>query len=47
MPDPLINNRYKVLISAFMVGTMKRRSLEIVEMLARRGVDICCIKESR
>ena len=30
-----------------MVGTMKRRSLEIVEMLARRGVDICCIKESR
>ena len=45
--DPLINSRYKLLIGNFNVGTMKERSFEIVEMLSRRRVDICCIKESR
>jgi exonuclease III len=27
------------------VGTMVRRSREVVEMLARRSVDVCCVQE--
>ena len=29
------------------VGTLVRRSREVVEMLARRRVDICCLQEVR
>ena len=29
------------------VGTMKGRSGEIVEMLERRRVDVCCVQETR
>ena len=29
------------------VGTMKGRSREVVEMMARRRVDICCVQETQ
>ena len=29
------------------VGTLVRRSREVVEMLGRRNVDICCLQEVR
>ena len=34
-------------IASWNVGTMKRRSLEVVETLERRNVDICCVQEVR
>jgi len=29
------------------VGTMMGRSREVVEMLARRRVDVCCVQEDQ
>ena len=34
-------------IATVNVGTMSKRSNEIVEMLTRRRVDICCLQETR
>ena len=34
-------------IATLNVGTTKGRSNEIVEMLSRRLIDICCVQESR
>jgi len=36
-----------VRICTINVGTMKGRSREVVEMLARRRVDICCVQETQ
>ena len=36
-----------VRISTVNVGTMVGKSREVVEMLARRNVDICCVQETR
>jgi len=36
-----------VRIGTVNVGTMRGRSREVVEMLARRGVDICCVQETQ
>ena len=34
-------------IATLNVGTMRGRSNEIVEILSRRLIDICCVQESR
>jgi len=34
-------------IAALNVGTMKGRSSEVVETMERRGVDVCCLQETR
>ena len=34
-------------IASLNVGTMKGRSLEVVETLERRSIDICCVQETR
>ena len=38
---------FKVRISSWNVGTMRGKSNEVVETLARRKVDICCAQETR
>ena len=35
------------MVSTINVGTMVGKSREVVEMLARRRVDICCVQETR
>ena len=40
-------NRLMLRIAALNVGTMRGRGSEVVEMLGRRGVDICCVQETR
>lgn len=46
MHQPLIDNvRFRV--GTLNVGTMRGRSGEVVEMLCRRDVDLCCIQECR
>ena len=37
----------RIRIATVNVGTMSKRSNEIVEMLTRRRVDICCLQETR
>ena len=37
----------KLRIATLNVGTIQKRSAEIVEMLSRRNVDICCVQETR
>ena len=38
---------FMVKVCTVNVGTLVRRSREVVEMLARRRVDICCLQEVR
>ena len=38
---------YKLRVATVNVGTMSSRSNEVVEMLSRRGVDVCCLQETR
>ena len=38
---------HKLRIATVNVGTMTGRSNEVVEMLSRRGVDVCCLQETR
>ena len=37
----------KIRVGSVNVGTMKSRGSEIVEMLTRRKIDICCVQETR
>jgi hypothetical protein len=37
----------KIRVGSVKVGTMKSRGSEIVEMLTRRKIDICCVQETR
>ena len=37
----------KLCVATVNVGTMSGRSNEVVEMLTRRGVDVCCLQETR
>ena len=40
-------NKLMLCIAALNVGTMRGRGSEVVEMLGRRGVEICCVQETR
>ena len=37
----------KLCLATVNVGAMSGRSNEVVEMLERRGVDVCCLQETR
>ena len=34
-------------VTSLNVGTMKKKSLEIVETMERRRIDVCCLQETR
>ena len=42
-----VKHHVKMRVATINVGTMRGRSAEIVEMLTRRNVDICCVQETR
>ena len=42
-----VDKNIRIHIATVNVGTMSKRSNEIVEMLTRRRVDICCLQETR
>ena len=37
----------RIRVASWNIGTIKGRSLEVVETLERRKVDICCVQETR
>ena len=37
----------RIRIASLNVGTMKKKSMEIVETMERRSIDICCLQETR
>ena len=42
----ILQKRFKLRIASLNVGTMHGRASEIVETLARRGIDICAVQET-
>lgn len=40
-------NLEKVRMASWNVGTMSRRSGEVIEVMVRRNIDFCCVQESR
>ena len=51
-PAEFVKRNYKenfdrLRVATLNVGTMKGRSAEIVEMLTRRNIDICCLQETQ
>ena len=34
-------------VATWNIGSMSRRSGEVVDAMVRRGVDMCCVQESR
>jgi len=40
-----VGQNVKARLATVNVGTMVRRSREVVEMLARRRIDVCCAHE--
>ena len=47
VPNQFGHGEHMLRISSWNVGTFKGRSAEVVETLARRNVDICCLQEVR
>ena len=41
-----VKTKRHIRIASWNVGTMKGRSLEVVETLERRNIDICCVQET-
>ena len=41
------SGKCKLRIGTVNVGTMSGRASEVVEMLTRRKVDVCCLQETR
>ena len=42
-----LTDKTKLRVSTWNVGTLKRRSAEVIETLTRRKVDLCCVQEHR
>ena len=46
-PQQLMDGRVKVRVGTWNVGTLSGKSRELVEVLKRRNVNICCVQETR